>query len=279
MTSPAILRYTAFTDSPEGGNPAGVVLDASALSDAEMQQIAADLAYSESAFVTTREDGGYDVRYFSPEMEVPFCGHATIATAVALAERDGTGPLTFHTQAGEIPIATTGANGAVTATLTSVAPHVDEAPQALLDAALEALGWTLEELDPLLPPRVSYAGARHLILAAKTRARLADLDYDFDALKAIMDEHELITTDLVYREDETTFHARNPFPVGGVVEDPATGAAAAAFGAYLRDQNLITPPATITVHQGVDMGRPSLLTIEVDPDAPEIRVSGRAVAM
>ena len=67
--------------------------------------------------------------------------------------------------------------------------------------------------------------------------------------------------------------------VGGVVEDPATGAAAAAFGAYLRSEGLITPPATITVHQGVDMGRPSLLTIEVDPDASEIRVSGRAVAM
>src|SRR4051794_41717679 len=83
----AILHYTAFTDTPDCGNPAGVVLDASALSDAEMQQIAADLGYSESAFVTTRGDGAYDVRYFSPAMEVPFCGHATIATAVALAAR------------------------------------------------------------------------------------------------------------------------------------------------------------------------------------------------
>ena len=104
----AILRYTAFTDTPEGGNPAGVVLDASELSDAEMQQIAADVGYSESAFVTTRDDGSYDVRYFSPAMEVPFCGHATIATAVALAERDGAGPLTFHTQAGVVPVATQG---------------------------------------------------------------------------------------------------------------------------------------------------------------------------
>src|SRR6476659_9384137 len=96
----AILRYTAFTDTPDGGNPAGVVLDASQLSD----------------------DGAYDVRYFSPAMEVPFCGHATIATAVALAERDGAGPLTFHTQAGTVPVATKGSNGSVTATLTSVVP-------------------------------------------------------------------------------------------------------------------------------------------------------------
>jgi PhzF family phenazine biosynthesis protein len=275
----AILRYTAFTDVPEGGNPAGVVLDASTLSEGDMQRIAAELGYSESAFVTTRADGGYDVRYFSPAMEVPFCGHATIATAVALAERDGTGPLTFHTQAGTVPVATDGADGAITATLTSVAPHVEDAPDALLHAALEALHWSEDELDPTLPPKVSYAGARHLILATRTRERLADLDYDFEALKATMQEHDLITVDLVHQQHATTFHARNPFPVGGVVEDPATGAAAAAFGAYLRDQGRITPPATITVHQGVDMGRPSLLTIDVDADQPEIRVSGRAVAM
>ena len=98
-----VLRYSAFTDTPEGGNPAGVVLDASTLTDEQMQQIAKDVNYSESAFVTQREDQGeYDVRYFSPEAEVPFCGHATIATAVALAERDGAGPLVFHTQAGVV---------------------------------------------------------------------------------------------------------------------------------------------------------------------------------
>jgi PhzF family phenazine biosynthesis protein len=274
----AILRYTAFTDSPEGGNPAGVVLDASTLTDADMQRIAADLGYSESAFVTTRDDGGHDVRYFSPAMEVPFCGHATIATAVALAERDGAGPLTFHTRAGIVPVATQTADGATTATLTSVAPHVEDAPDDLLDTALEALGWDVTELDPLLAPKVAFAGARHLILAAANRARLADLDYDFDALRTVMHAHELVTVDLVFREDETTFHARNPFPTGGVVEDPATGAAAAAFGAYLRAQGLIAPPATITIHQGADMGRPSELTVHIGTE-PEIRVSGRAVAM
>ena len=92
-------------------------------------------------------------------------------------------------------------------------------------------------------------------------------------------EHDLTTVDLVHREDAATYHARNPFPVGGVVEDPATGAAAAAFGAYLRELGLVTPPATVTVHQGVDMGRPSVLTVEIADDRPEIRVSGQAVAM
>ena len=275
----AILRYTAFTDDPAGGNPAGVVLDASGLSDARMQEIAAELGYSETAFVVARENGAYDVRYFSPEAEVPFCGHATIATGVALAEREGPGRRSFRTLAGEVPVDTSAAGGAVTATLTSVVPRVEAVPPPLLDAALHALRWSTGDLDPALPARIGFAGARHLILSAATRERLADLDYDFDALKATMLEHDLTTVDLVHREDAATYHARNPFPVGGVVEDPATGAAAAAFGAYLRELGLVTPPATVTVHQGVDMGRPSVLTVEIADDRPEIRVSGQAVAM
>ena len=277
----AILSYAAFTETPEGGNPAGVVLDASALDDADMLKIAADLGYSETAFVVARAEAPneYDVRYFAPAAEVPFCGHATIATGVALAERDGAGTLVFHTKAGTVPVHTEGETGGITATLTSVEPHVEVVDSQTLEAALIALGWSNDELDPDLPPRIAYAGARHLILAAATRERLADLDYDFDALKQLMLDLDLTTVDLVYREDETTFHARNPFPVGGVVEDPATGAAAAAFGNYLRDTGNVTAPATVTVHQGVDMGRPSLLTITIDSERPEIRVSGRAVAM
>jgi len=276
----AILSYAAFTETPEGGNPAGVVLDASALNDTEMLKIAADLGYSETAFVVARDTPNeYDVRYFAPEAEVPFCGHATIATGVALAERDGAGTLVFHTKAGTVPVFTEGETGRITATLTSVEPHTEDVPQDVLDNVLDALGWDKRELDETLPPKIAYAGARHLILAAATRERLADLDYDFQALKQLMLDLDLITVDLVYREDETTFHARNPFPVGGVVEDPATGAAAAAFGNYLRDTGNVTAPATVTVHQGVDMGRPSLLTITIDSERPEIRVSGRAVAM
>ena len=268
------LRYAAFTDSPEGGNPAGVVLDATGMTDADMLAVAAELGYSETAFAIARGRNEYELRYFSPLAEVPFCGHATIAAAVALAEREGDATLLFHTRNGDVPVQTR----AGTATLTSVVPYVEPAPEALVRGALDALRWRADELDPALPPRIGYAGVRHLILGAATRARLADLDYDFDALQRIMLEHDLTTVDLVFRADPTTYHARNPFPVGGVVEDPATGAAAAAFGAYLRHEGLIAPPATITVHQGDDMGRPSVLEVEIG-ERPEIRVSGRAVSM
>src|SRR4051812_9026181 len=97
-----VLRYTAFSDRPEGGNPAGVVLDATGLGDAEMQRIAADVGYSETAFVLGVNGDELDVRYFSPLAEVPFCGHATIATGVAWGERNGPGALMLHTRAGDV---------------------------------------------------------------------------------------------------------------------------------------------------------------------------------
>jgi PhzF family phenazine biosynthesis protein len=274
------LRYSAFTDTPDGGNPAGVVLDARGMSDDEMLALAARIGYSETAFLMPRDASEYDTRYFSPEKEISFCGHATIAAAVALAERDGTGDVVFHVTDGPVRVSTNeDAAGGITATLTSVAPYVEELPPGDLELLLSMLGWSADELDPGLPPKIGYAGARHLVLAARTRERLADLDYDFDRLKAFMLDRDLTTVDLVWRERADTYHARNPFPVGGVVEDPATGAAAAAFGAYLLDLGLATPPARIAVLQGDDMGRPSRLTIELSPGRPEISVTGRAIAI
>src|SRR5690349_18254886 len=104
--APDVLRLAAFTDDPAGGNPAGVVLDAGALTDAEMQAIAAQVGYSETAFITSADDEATTIRYFSPLAEVPFCGHATIATGVALARRDGPGRITLDTRAGRVVVDT-----------------------------------------------------------------------------------------------------------------------------------------------------------------------------
>jgi PhzF family phenazine biosynthesis protein len=277
----AILRYAAFTDTADGGNPAGVILDAAALSDADRQAVAARLGYSETAFLSRRPGGAgqeYDVRYFSPQAEVPFCGHATIAAAVALAERDGPGPLVFHVAAGTIPITTQeDSAGAVTASLTSVTPSIDDVPPADVDTALAALGWRRGELDPSLPPKIGYAGARHLILAASSRERLARLDYDVEALRTFMLGRDLTTVDLVFDAGNGLYHARNPFPVGGVYEDPATGAAAAAFGAYLRELGRVTPPSQVVIRQGDDMGRPSRIIVDIPAGAGPVTVSGGAV--
>lgn len=274
-----LLRYVAFSTDPQGGNPAGVVLDATGLDEATMAATAAEVGYSETAFVVPRQDGTFDIRYFSPKNEVPFCGHATIATAVAHARLHGAGDLLLHTQAGPVPVTTSvGPDGTVTATLVSVEPRTEALAEADLAELLAALRWSPADLDPALPPRAAYAGAWHPVIAAASRERLADLDYDRAALAGLMARRDWTTITLVRRESESVFHARNPFPPGGVVEDPATGAAAAALGGYLRALGLIATPARLTVHQGVDMGRPSLITVGVPADpAAGIEVTGTAV--
>ncbi|URM91592.1 PhzF family phenazine biosynthesis protein [Streptomyces sp. MRC013] len=283
--TPEILRYTAFSADPEGGNPAGVVLDASGLDRAGMLAVAAEVGYSESVFLTAPPEGlgepgrAFTVRYFSPLAEVPFCGHATIAAAVALGERIGPGDLLFATRAGEVPVSVTVPDGSPRATLTSVEPYVAGAAAEDVAEALAALDWPAGDLDPALPPRIAFAGARHLVLAAASRERLADLRYDFERLKALMLRLDLTTVQLVWRASDAVFHVRNPFPVGGVVEDPATGAAAAAFGAYARALGLVPEASVLTLHQGEDLGRPAELTVELRAGDPRVRVSGTGARM
>lgn len=279
-----VLRYAAFTADPAGGNPAGVVLDAEALDEEQMLAIAARVGYSETAFVTAQDTTArrYRLRYFSPLAEVAFCGHATIATAVALATRTGTGELLFDTPAGEIRVGTSAADGGpVRATLTSVPAHSHPAEDAQVDPVLRALRWSRDDLDAALPPHIAFAGNDHLVLAVGSRSRLAALDYDFDALHDVMRQHGWTTVHLVHRADpdRLDFHARDPFPVGGVVEDPATGAAAAAFGGYLRALGLVTEPRRVHIRQGEDMGRPSDLYVDLHPDDARIRVTGQAVPL
>ncbi|MBG0812841.1 PhzF family phenazine biosynthesis protein [Planomonospora sp. ID82291] len=274
-----VLRYTAFTHDPAGGNPAGIILDAAEMTAEEMRAVAAEVGYSETAFLTARDDDRrvFRVRYFAPSAEVDFCGHATIATAVALAERLGTGPLTFRTNAGEIAVETGVEGETLLATLTSVPTRSAPVAEDALDEALTALRWSRDDLDTAFPPHVAFGGVHHLMLAAASRERLADLHYDFEALRSVMTRHGWTTVNLFWRENDRRYHARDPFPVGGVVEDPATGAAAAAFGGYLRV--LEDAVREFTVIQGVDMGRPSELKVSIAEPDGRTRVSGGAVAM
>src|SRR3954469_6654540 len=287
-----LLRLAAFTTVPTGGNPAGVWIGDALPTDDEMLAIAADVGYSETAFLAPAqpaEPGEFDVRYFSPLAEVPFCGHATIASGVALAERALTaqrdegvpgGLVVLSTMGGPVEVALApGEDGLMRATLTSIATWSREPDQGLLDDALDLLGWRREELDPTLPPAIAFAGAQHLILAASTRDRLERLSYPFADLRRLMLDADLTTLQLVWRESTHRFRARNPFPVGGIVEDPATGAAAAALGGYLRDRGDITAPAEFEIVQGVEIGRPSHITVSISSGEAGVRVAGNAVAI
>jgi PhzF family phenazine biosynthesis protein len=276
VRSGQLFKLAAFTDTPEGGNPAGVWIGDELPDASTMQRIAAEVGFSETAFLAPASGAARIVRYYSPAAEVPFCGHATIAAGIVLAEAEGDGVYRLTTAVGEVPVSVRQRGSQRLVSLTSVEPRVAPAGRSLLTDALATLRWDVADLDPAIPPAMAYAGAWHLVLAAARAQRLATLEYDFDRLKAILLANNLTTLQLVWRESQTIFHARNPFPVGGVVEDPATGAAAAALGGYLRQAGLIQAPVVLTIHQGEAMGRPSLLTVEI-PRQGGIIVTGTAV--
>ncbi|WEO76536.1 PhzF family phenazine biosynthesis protein [Cryobacterium sp. SO2] len=285
MTVP-VLRYAAFTDpdladAAAGGNPAGIVLDASGLDDAAMQAIAAEVGYAETAFVTVPTVDGDPrhsrLRYFSPVAEVPFCGHATVATAVALAGRDGAGALTFDTSVGPITIHTRATDVGVTASFTSVEPQLRAIDPGVLADLLELLGATPASLHPGYPPRLAFAGNWHPVLVFADPGEFDTFTFDPASMRALMDAQGWAgtVTTLVARGPHE-FEARNLFPVGSISEDPATGSAAASVGGYLRELGLVRPPAQVVIRQGRHVGRPGLLLVDV-PVAGGIVVTGSAV--
>ena len=272
-------RWVAFSTDPAGGNPAGVVvLDERPDADA-MLATAAEVGFSETAFLVPDGPGRWWVRYFAPETEVPFCGHATIASAVALGTADPTlDELVLATAVGDVPVSLERGDGPVRATLTSPPARTAPISDTSLGRLLTAFGWTPEDLDGSLPPAVAHAGADHPVLAVRDRDTLAGMAYVVEDLRTLMTEEGWTTVQVVHREDRSTFHARDPFPVGGVVEDPATGAAAAALGGYLRERGELPVDGRFVVHQGVDLGRPSVLEVDASGDGG-VRVTGAAVRM
>ena len=242
-----------------------------------MQQIAREVGYSETVFLAGDGGGDWQTRYFSPEAEVAFCGHATIAGASRCTSTAATRGSRSRPSRASCASPSTHRGRTTLATLTSVKPHVGEIGPGLLGAAARAARALAR------PISIRPAGAARVRRRAPPdrRARAAarrtrGLEYDFDGLRALMLRAGLDDVQVIWRASPTSFRARNPFPVGGVVEDPATGAAAAALGAYLREIGAVTPPATIEVLQGEEIGRPSQLRVTI-PARGGIDVSGTAV--
>lgn len=269
-----IERIAAFALGGAGGNPAGVVIGAELPAPAEMQRVAREVGYSETAFAAP-EGAGWQVRYFAPEGEVAFCGHATIALGAALGRRFGAGIYPLQLSQARITVEAMQGPEGWQAALASPPTHSRAMPQALRDALLAGFGLTEADLDPSLPPSLANAGVTHGVLALASRSTLAAMEYDFDPMRALMLRKGLTTISLLWRESAGVIVSRNAFASGGVVEDPATGAAAAALAGLLRDLGQGT--GHFTIRQGEDMGAPSLLEVSAGPEAGgSVRVAGLA---
>jgi len=268
-----ILRIAAFSDDDQGGNPAGVLITDDLPGDAEMQRIAAEVGYSETVFAMPANNA-WRVRYFSPESEVPFCGHATIALGAALARQQGDGVFPLILNEAEITVEGRHDGDTISAALQSPPTRSEPISDALLAEVLELFGYNCDDLNAELPPARAHGGADHLAITLNSRERLSAMHYDIDAGRELMRREGLVTILFAYAETPRHFHTRNPFASGGVYEDPATGAATAAFAGYLRDIGW-PHQGEIEVVQGEDMGMRSRLWANIDDEpGSSIRVSG-----
>ncbi|TPK68000.1 PhzF family phenazine biosynthesis protein [Mesorhizobium sp. B2-4-19] len=274
----SVLKIAAFSDGNTGGNPAGVLIGDVLPDMAEMQRLAAEVGFSETAFAA-RQGDNWRVRYFSPESEVPFCGHATIALGAALVRQFGDGIFPLKLNRANITVEGFRDGATIAAALQSPPTRSKPGPPTLIAEALALFGYAAADLDPAIPPALIHGGADHLVLALGSRKALAAMRYELKAGQALMRREGLVTILFAYAETPRLFHTRNPFASGGVYEDPATGASTAAFAGYLRDIGWPHGGA-IDVVQGEDMGMRSRLHADIPPEiGSSVRVSGTARVM
>ncbi|MEP2977916.1 MAG: PhzF family phenazine biosynthesis protein [Lentilitoribacter sp.] len=269
-----VQRIAAFSDGRFGGNPAGVALLDEMPSDAKMQALAAEIGYSETVFSVKQANGSWRTRYFSPETEVPFCGHATIALGACLAEVHGAGRYELSLNDAEIAVEGFSSRNQYSASLYSPPTNSKELTNAQTSPILDLFGLNRGQLNSAISPARIHAGADHFVLCLRNRKDLKAMQYDLDEGREFMRKHGIVTIMLVYINADQLFDVRNAFASGGVLEDPATGAAAAAFSGYLRDINW-PHENKIKIIQGEDMEQRSVLKAEfTDEIGSAIKVSG-----
>ena len=293
MAQHAFITADVFTDRPFGGNQLAVFPEAD-LPPELMQRLTAELNLSESVFVLPPENPAHTrrLRLFTPTMELPFAGHPTVGTALILAETGRLGPIdrrldiVFEEGAGPVPVAIERSDdGRLTATLTS--PRTPSRLPAVLDPAIlaAAIGLKEAQLEPGIASAVYSAGVSFAIIPVRrdylSKARLDLSVWRHDLARTSAQHLYLVALDdwAAGREARVRMFA----PEMGILEDPATGAAAAAFVGFLVDrQRPADGSVRWTLSQGMELGRPSRIEIGADIADGKLaaaRVGGTAVLM
>ena len=264
-----------FTPVPFAGNQLCVVPDPPAGLDATtMQMLAQEIGLSETTFVTGVRDGGYDVRIFTPDAELPFAGHPTLGTAYTLASEEVVGTSVVQTSAaGNVP---------VEVDLADAMAWMEQLPPTFGDqledraAVARAAGLEPEDLVDGLPVVAGTTGLPHLMVAVRDEATLRRARRDDAGCGAICAAAQAESLYLFAVRGSGDVMARMFDRSANIGEDPATGSAAGPLGAYLATYELAGLPGTVVVAQGEMVGRPSFLHVEVQPNGGSfsVRVGG-----
>jgi len=266
------LTYDVFTDQPFGGNPLAIIPDASALPESHLQNIAREFNYSETVFLYPPEeiDNTARLRIFTPTMEVPFAGHPTIGTAVALSELEHGPELRLELPVGLITAKAVGREASFTAT--QPLETIDHPDPTLV---AQALG--LHKNDMATTPVMAGIGLAFTFTELTSRAALSKISCDINAFRNGHARYPigLDFAQAPYWRDGNTIHMRMFAPLDNIPEDPATGSAAAALGRLLQQEQ--GDDVSLTIHQGDDMGRPSRIFVKAGSHG--VSISGQAIRM
>lgn len=268
-----VERIAAFSYKNSGGNPAGVHFSDEMLSEKEMLLIAKEVNYSETAFLV-KVGESFRIRYFSPETEIAFCGHATIASGSFIGEKFGLGRYELILNDGSIQIEVSQNEGENYTSISSLKTHSKDVDKEYINKIIDGFSFNKKDLNEKYPIRIAFSGNNHLIIFLKDKTKLQEMQYDFESIKVLMEQEKIVTINILWEENENLYHSRNAFAYGGVVEDPATGSAAIALGEYLRDTGF-KKSGKIEVLQGFDMKQPSQLFVSFsEVSNSSINVSG-----
>jgi len=289
------MVYDVFADGKLAGNPLAVVLDSEGLDTAAMQRIAGEFNLSETVFVGAPEKPAHSarIRIFTPRVELPFAGHPTVGTAVAIAEtrapegigvpeilvlEEGVGPVRCAVSRGKDP---SFAEFDLPCLPEKVAfDVVQEAVAAALDLGPHEIGFENHRVGAW------SAGVPYVTVPVRGLPAAAKARMDIDAwVKLAPRAGHLVAAPYIYCREtighEASFHARMLAPHEGIPEDPATGSAAAAFAGAVMLFDAPTDGSTpILIEQGIEMGRPSKIRLELDVERGKLaaaRIGGHAV--
>jgi trans-2,3-dihydro-3-hydroxyanthranilate isomerase len=283
-----VYHIDAFTQNPFEGNPAGVVPDASHLTVTQMQKIANELNLPESAFLqpSTNPLADYRVRYFTPQEEINFCGHATVGSAWLLATEYGwaekANRIVFETNVGLIPVEWEKSENKLNmVTMTQISPKVEEFEFDRSEIA-HLVGISPDQLDDRFPIKLAHTGNWHLIVPVKSHQAIDSATPQWDQLAMLNKKHSISTTHLFTFDAKPGFnlYTRDFAPAIGIQEDPVTGAANGALAGYLVLEGILSKEEThqIKIGQGDAIHRPGTLYVTIQPSESDviIKVGGSA---
>ncbi|MGE8056109.1 PhzF family phenazine biosynthesis protein [Bacillus mycoides] len=285
-----VFHYDAFTNKPNMGNPAGVVLEADGLTEEEMQRIAEKVGFNETAFVLSSEVADIRMRYFTPGFEMDLCGHGTVGTIYALRERgllEEKANLTIETKAGILPIQIgANENGETFIKMRQAAPQFKDFTGSKEELA-HSIGLEVTDLDASVPIVYGSTGNWTVIVPIKNLDACERMKPKNEAFPSVLKEIPKASIHPVCLEtydEQVQMHGRHfSSPYAGTIEDPVTGTASGVMGAYYATylEKDFDHERELIVEQGQEINKDGRVTVYVTKDVEneklQIDIAGTAV--